>query len=286
MDFLKRIKNKLAHYTWDLAYGEYDEQILEKGLTGIKLHIVKNPYKKKWFADPFILSESNSELHLLVEEYDCDVKRGRIAHLTIDKKTDQIKDCKILLDISTHLSFPAIYRIGTKTYVHPENYQSGCSYIYEYNESDDVLENPVKLLDEPLADAVIQYSDEGYLLSATVAPNMNGGELCVYQSDSFWGPYTIKTTKKFCSYSARMAGAYIRSKGRNIRPAQDCSDAYGKGVVFYDDNKKIGCLYPSEYKKYCGLHTFNVKEKLFVIDLKKMDYPIIYNLYKIIKNIR
>lgn len=162
MSLLTKLKVKLAHYSWDLAYGEYSDSIIENGLRGVKLHIIRNPFKNKWFADPFILKETKSELHLLVEEFDYDVKRGRIAHLTIDKVNDIITDCKIILDIPTHLSFPAIYAIDDKIYVHPENYQSGKSIIYEYNIEKDLLENPRVLLNAPIADAVILRNGDSF----------------------------------------------------------------------------------------------------------------------------
>ena len=60
MSILTKIKKKLAHYTWDLAYGEYTDDIIENGLKCINLHIIKNPFKKKWFADPFILKETKT----------------------------------------------------------------------------------------------------------------------------------------------------------------------------------------------------------------------------------
>ena len=61
-----KIKQKLMHYSWDLAYGIYDEKITRDGLNGIKLNIVNNPYPNKWFADPFILEEDTNSIQLLV----------------------------------------------------------------------------------------------------------------------------------------------------------------------------------------------------------------------------
>ena len=105
------IKQKLAHYAWDIAYGVYSDKIVTEGLKGVKLHIVRNPYKNKWFADPFILEEDDENIQFLVEEFDYSVGRGRIARLMVDKKDNKIIECSIILDLPTHLSFPAIYRV-------------------------------------------------------------------------------------------------------------------------------------------------------------------------------
>lgn len=130
---MNSIKQKFAHYTWDIAYGIYSERIVTEGLKGIKLHIVSNPYKNKWFADPFILEEDDENIQFLVEEFDYYVRRGRIARIMVDKKDNKIIECSIILDLPTHLSFPAIYRVDGEVFVHPENSASGSSYIYRYD---------------------------------------------------------------------------------------------------------------------------------------------------------
>ena len=56
---IRKIKEKIMHYAWDLAYGVYDEKILINGIKNVKLNYIKNPYKNKWFADTFILEEDN-----------------------------------------------------------------------------------------------------------------------------------------------------------------------------------------------------------------------------------
>ena len=182
------IKECLLHYSWDVAYGDYDESIIRSGLNGLTFHVVINPYKKKWFADPFILDVNNKELHLLVEEFDRDVKKGRIAHLVIDKMTDKIVDCKIILDLPTHLSFPAIYRVGDEIFVHPENSKSCKSYIYRYDRVADALVEPVCICEEPLADAIIVKRNGGYEIYATRDPKPNGNILIRYGSDKLTGP--------------------------------------------------------------------------------------------------
>ena len=59
-----KIKDYLLHYTWDLAYGHFDSSVEDERVSYNHLTVVKNPYKNKWFADPFILCENGNELHL------------------------------------------------------------------------------------------------------------------------------------------------------------------------------------------------------------------------------
>ena len=268
---IDRLASIITHYTWDLAYFDFVSQDIE-GFDYRKLHYIKNPYRTKWFADPFILDDSNDELVLLVEEFDRKVNRGRIARLVVNKKTDTISDYKIVLSLPTHLSFPAIYRVESKILVHPENSSSGASFIYEYDESSVELINPVCVLNEPVIDAVIRKHGDRFILSATIQPDPNGNTLRNYSSDNLLGPYTYLSEVSFVNNTARMAGLYISIGNKLIRPAQDCNGAYGKAVVFYDDHKVLGRLTPNN-KQYCGIHTFNVFHDIGIIDLKKWDYP-------------
>lgn len=276
-------KQKLAHYTWDIAYGVYSDKIITDGLKGVKLHVVRNPYKNKWFADPFILEENENSIQFLVEEFDFSVGRGRIARLKICKKSNKIIDCSIILDLPTHLSFPVIYRVDDEIYVHPENSASGASYIYQYDRSADRLVSPQIMVDEPVTDAIIREDGEMYRMYATRIPDTNGCTLHEYVSKSLLGPYRHVGENLFDKNTARMAGMFLTNAyDQIIRPAQNCFGGYGKAVIMYEGHKTLGRLTPTSYK-YAGIHTFNTFEGTFVIDLKKYDYPLIYKLSRILK---
>ena len=272
------LKQILMHYTWDLAYGVYSEEILHEGLKNTKLNNVKNPYSNKWFADPFILEEDSTSIQFLVEEFDYSVGRGRIARLLVDKGNNEIKECSVILDLPTHLSFPVIYRVDNEIYVHPENSASGASYMYRDDRGGDKLVEPRLIIKQAIADAIIRHVDDCYIMYATRNPNANGCELIEYRSSSLFGPYTEYPPLHFELNTARMAGMFIG----DIRPAQDCYRDYGKAVVLYND-KNVQCRIEPTNWRYAGIHTFNTLNQTFVIDIKKYDYPL---LYKIIRKIR
>ena len=269
------LKQILMHYTWDLAYGVYSEEILHEGLKNTKLNKVKNPYSNKWFADPFILEEDSTSIQFLVEEFDYSVGRGRIARLLVDKGNNEIKECSVILDLPTHLSFPVIYRVDNEIYVHPENSASGASYMYRYDRGVDKLVEPRLIIKQPIADAIIRHVDDSYTMYATRNPNANGCELIEYRSSSLFGPYTEYPHLHFELNTARMAGMFIGG----IRPAQDCYRDYGKAVVLYND-KNVQCRIEPTNWRYAGIHTFNTLNQTFVIDIKKYDYPLLYNIIR------
>lgn len=282
---IRKIKESLVHYTWDLAYFDYKNEILTKGLDFKKIHIVKNPYKNKWFADPFILHKTERVITLLVEEFDSNVNRGRIAQIVIDKSKDEIVSCDIILDLPTHLSFPAIYRINDKVFVHPENSASGASFVYEYDESKKKLVNPIKILNEPVTDAVIIQDGNVFKMYATKVPEPNGCNLRTYVSKNFMGLYSLLTIEKFPHCQARMAGHFFKNNGKMIRPSQDCEGAYGKAVIFFNGRTKLGEIRPSTYK-YAGVHTFNKLDDMCIIDIKRFDYPLFVYLKNLVKKLK
>lgn len=274
------VRKFLSAYIWDIALGYYDEGITEKGIDWKKLNIVHNPYKKKWFADPFILSDDGENVQLLVEEFDSDVRKGRIARITISKKNYEITDCSIILEIDTHLSFPAIYREGDTIFVHPENSASGKSIIYRYDREQDRLVDPIVLVPAPLTDAVIIKNGKAFYMYSTVLPNNGGPILHVYQSVKITGPYEEVDCVDFGKKTARMAGAMLETTEGRIRPAQDCTHDYGEAVLFYKDKTLVGEIRPRKNDKFAGVHTFNVLQDTFVIDLKRYCHHEIRNFVK------
>ncbi len=276
------IRNYLSAYTWDLAIGHYDEKTVGKGIDWNCLHFICNPYKRKWFADPFILSEDATSIQLLVEEFDSEVKKGRIARIVISKKSYSIVECKIILELDTHLSFPAIYKVDDMIFVHPENSASGRSAIYRYDKSQDKLVEPVVLVNKPLTDAVIFKEDGKYKMYSTLLPNNGGPVLHVFQSQSLILPFSEVDEIDFGQKTARMAGAMLETEDGRIRPAQDCTHDYGEAVFFYKDKSIIGEIRPDKNGRFAGVHTFNVLSDTFVIDLKRYCHLRLRNFVKIL----
>lgn len=290
MNTLAKIKSHLLHYTWDIAFIDCSDDILSKSLKELHPRVVRNPYKDKWFADPFILAVDDGFITLLAEEFDKHVGRGRIAELKIEKKTNTIVDCHIVLDLPTHLSFPAIYRRDSVVYVHPENWHSGKSVLYTYDSVKKQLIPHKTLVEEQIADAVIRKFGNTYYMFATVAPDFNGKALQVYKADEFDGRYEHCDTLTFDADVARMAGDFIQIGDSLYRPAQDCGKGqYGRGVVLFsfdrEDYHKTAVVneLKSSCVKYAGVHTVNDYKGIRVIDLKKYDYPVLYAIKESLK---
>ena len=278
------IIQKLKYDTnWNIGFCEIDERgLLNKGnLYGVRW--LRHPYKDRWFADPFILSYDNTEIIVFVEECPIENPKGKICELVIDRKTMTLKERYVLLELDTHLSYPAIIRKKDKVYVYPENGASGSLNMYEYNPQKHLLENPVCILKEPVADSTIYEEGTGnFFLVATRYPNTQE-EVFLYKSESIFGPYEATSQKPFeiersCS---RPAGNFFVSDGVMYRPAQNCASRYGAGISIMKckldrseiEEEKVIDLTPQSWKYGLGLHTLNFADGLCVIDGMGYLYP-------------
>lgn len=278
----------IRRYKWDLGIAllseghQYDASKWE-------FHIVKAP-KNKWYADPFILDITDDSIIVLVEEFTYSINRGRLAKLTIDKKTYRLKSEKIILDLSTHLSFPAILRLGDSVYIYPENSASGKSTLYRFNPIDDSLIVENTLSDMPLTDAIIKEIEGHNYLFATKIPTQNSNELTIYESNDEKGFYHPIQAITLSDNTARSAGDIFVDRNRIIRPAQNCNGGYGVGLVFQEvtreDNGQIvlkELFRRSPYANYIGMHTYNQYKGYVIVDLHARRHPVLHKVLLAIK---
>lgn len=275
-----KLISKLTRHHWDLAFVEPIDGNWLSGNWQFKF--VKHKPTKQWFADPFILDVTEDNIVLLVEEYTYTLKRGRIAKLTIDRKTMTITEIKIILDLPTHLSFPAILRYNSDVYIYPENNESGALKAYKYNYAGDSVQFVSSLVDAPLTDAILvtEFS-EPYIFSTIMTDSRgNGSTVYVYKSDSVLGKYEMTDKVELSEGIARSAGALFRLDNRIIRPAQLFEGGrYGAGLSFQEVSYSEGSFNINEVSRilppidYTGMHTFNMYKGLAVVDCSAKNHP-------------
>ncbi len=276
---LKKYKRQLQESSWLLGICENGYEDLKVG----QIHWIDNgEYKgKKWFADPFILEYDDERITLLVEEFDYKVHRGRVARLFVDRKSWKVTDCKIILDLPTHLSFPMIWRENGNIYVCPENYKSGQWKMYEYHTDSNALTFVKTLIREPLTDAILHRDDSGYYIFSTCHPKPNGKELKIWKSSSLDNDFSEYSKMSFPENIARNAGMVFKNKHTLMRPSQECDHAYGHAITFQKVIKTdSGFNFEEEYRYFSnhakykfGAHTYNQHSGgMAVIDVKGFRY--------------
>lgn len=277
MSLKEKLKSWYLSFTqfkWTVGVADYDPTVILDPESKLKIHWVKHKCTESWFADPFILKETEDSIYILVEEFIYSKNKGRISLLVVNRNKWVLEQIIPVIELDTHLSFPAYYRIGEKVYIYPESTKSGKLTLYEYDEQAGTTKAVKVICDKPLADPALYEQDGHKKILATTSPRDNGKVLDIYPYDDLPATepekrITLKTNV------ARNAGLPFRVDNRLIRPAQDCTHSYGSCVVLQDmiitneniEFKEIKRLYSPLFKYHEAFHTFNVfEDKIVAVD--------------------
>lgn len=268
--FLKKFS--LFHY--NIGFFPFNTESLLKG--SVKVRWMKHDYKDCFFADPFILSVSENEIKVLVEDFPYNEWKGNISLLVVDKESFTLKRKKTLLQLETHLSFPFILRDGKHVYVVPENSASGKLIAYQYKNVDEKLERVTVLTEMPVIDPVIVRTDKGCRLYGSIRGKNENGALYEWESDRLLGSYQLVTDApvKIGNNSSRRAGDFFLVEKQLYAATQCCEHSYGEAmnICRVDSMERcklcetiVSTIVPQ--KEYSdGLHTLNIHQGICVVD--------------------
>ena len=273
MKLSERYKQWLFESRWTLGFIEATAKDILDGVPYV-VHYLKGMPKNRWFADPFILNIDELNIYLLVEDYSYSTKKGIISKLTVDRSTYMLKVREPLLDIPTHLSFPAILRLPDGSIIiYPENSESGKCTKYTYDVRTNTCKCVGTVMDEPLTDAIVNrfFGDELIFSTHLPVSNANGNILSVYTTEGQLMQQCI-----FDSNIARNGGDWFKVGDKIYRPAQDCNEGYGRAVILQEVIRKdvffsfrnIRRLKSTHPLYNMGMHTFNSYSGVTVIDMK------------------
>ena len=110
MNPITKIHFYLTAVRWTLGFIEEPLYDIVKG-NHINVHYLKHNYCDRWFADPWILEVNDDTIKVLVEEkHFGQYQKGYISIMTVSRHTYELLKLETLLQLPTHLSFPAINR--------------------------------------------------------------------------------------------------------------------------------------------------------------------------------
>ena len=265
---------------WNIGFVE---NTLDGVINGepLKIRWLNHECKDRWFADPFILDVTDEKIYVLVEEYYYPHKRGRLAMLTIDKACNKLLKVDTILELDSHLSFPAIIRRDGKILVYPENFKGGGLKLYELDLEKPALVNGQSISDALLTDAIYTELFGKKQIYSTEIPNPNGSILGVYEKDET-GKYIKVKEYHFPEKIARNAGDWFEYKGKKYRPAQESNVEYGHGISFQQiEETPEGLQFKELWRKTSphptmkvAFHTFNMYKGVMVMDCRGYRYRI------------
>lgn len=271
MKKVRKLYERITRDRWEIGFVEGGLDAV-MGQAPLKVNWLQHGFKDRWFADPFILDVTDTEILVLVEEYRYDAEKGRIALLVVDRQTCELKSLDIILEEETHLSFPAIWRENGKVFVYPESWRSGALSLYELKDGECDPNTKQVLCEEAMADAIMT-ERFGKLQLFSVREN---DRLRVYDFDIPTQRFVLTFEKPFGKATARNAGDFFEYKGEVYRPAQVCVDHYGEALeiqkVICDAQENycfIPCktLYSTHGSLDSGMHTLNSFKGIAVIDV-------------------
>lgn len=275
---------------WNIGFVNQSQgELIEKQKLG-QIKWLKHTYCDRWFADPFIYKVTEDEIIVFVEECQIsDNPKGILCELHVDKKSMRLLKRYVLLELDTHLSYPAVIEADGTTYVYPENGASGGLKMYRYDEQNHKLVDPVCILNEAVADSTILFEEGFYYLIATLSNNSQH-EAFLFKSDRLLGPFkkVQKSPVQNAFKCSRPAGNWIKKSKEIYRPAQDCSKRYGGAISLmkveslerFKENR-LFTISPESFRYNRGIHTINFcKDKdLIVIDGYGFLHPFIARLW-------
>jgi hypothetical protein len=238
-----------------------------------------DPLPRGFLADPMALTDGSTTPSLLAEAYWFGERRGKIVALTSGQVS---KGCAIVLDRPWHLSYPFLWREGSRIWCLPEMAEAGRVQLFRADPFPyRWVEGPVLLENFAGIDATLHHDGTRYWLFAGNLTEMPNGKLFLFHSERLetgWEPHPWNPVR--CDLrNGRPAGPLFEHEGALFRPAQDCSDTYGGALVL----NRIVELSPHAFREEAfvrlapdpkgpypdGLHTFCAAGPVTIIDGKR-----------------
>jgi len=204
--------------------------------------------RQRRYADPFLF-RWRGRTFLFVEDYHCTTMKGVISAAEIIG--DRLAAVPIpVLERPYHLSYPFVFADAEAIYMLPETTKNNVLELYRAVEfpwkwqPDSVL-----IKGMALADATPLFHQNRWWLFAAAAEHgtTDHDELFIFYSDQLagpWRPHSKNPVKSDCR-AARPAGRIVQNANRLFRPAQDCEETYGSGIVWHE----IVELSPSHFRE-------------------------------------
>lgn len=232
-----------------------------------------------YWADPFALPGDTR--WLFCEYLDQFSGVGRLEALRMTS-SGEVSECRPLaVGQGRHASFPNVVAIDGRCLGVAETVARRECVLHEVD-ADGRWQPLFPLLsDVAAADPALFQWQGRWWLAFTDVDQGELDNLCLYYADRLEGPWLphVNNPVKIDIGGARMAGSLFWHDGKLYRPAQDCLQTYGAGVVLHRIVRLTPeCFVETEVRRFLperrgdcpdGLHTFNAWGERTLIDGKR-----------------
>jgi hypothetical protein len=296
-DYLRKLYFK--QWTIGIAVGNVEE-IIRKRNFDLDIKWLTPQSKESFQADPFPIMDQNGVTSILYEDFSIEENYGNISVMTLDSLHNP-KDCKILLDTRSHLSFPFVFIENNRYFVIPESVKSNTLSCYEYDPEKRTLSFRGEIMKMPLYDPVVFKRNGKYWLFGAEFRNREDYRLYVFHSQELMGPYTPVSGNPVRTGidGVRAAGGFIEVDGEIFRPTQNCKNEYGESITInkikrLDENgfeeEPYMTIVPREKdireNNIHTIHTFNISGNLIIVDGNKWTFSLVSQWKNFLRNRR
>ena len=259
---------------WNIAYRCKDDKTFR---------VIKNGYKG-WYADPFLF-EFMDETYLFAEYFSFSLQRGVIVCAKYDEKKQRFSAFRKCIVEDFHMSYPVVFRYNDKIYLMPETSGEKALFLYEaVSFPFEWKRLPAVMTNIRLADTTpIEIGDKLYAVSLKIREEGKvPGDLILleYNNGTFEiSPLGVLTEDMSI---ARPGGNFIVRDNKLYRVSQDCATGYGNAVNILELSSDFPKGFREELKHKItphnvhidikevpsGIHTYNINDRVEVIDLK------------------
>jgi hypothetical protein len=229
------------------------------------------PPKGKFYADPFLCKYKGTN-YLFFEDFD--YKKGVISYVTLDQES-HVKKPRKALELPTHLSFPYLFQEGDAMYMVPETFRYRSISLYK------AIQFPEKwgfkrvlVQGEFFSDPILFKYNGYYWLFAAIFKD----RLVIYHAKDLESPFYPHPINHRL-IKGRNAGPVFFMEGRMIRPTMDCTNRYGRSIIFKEIllldeaefiEKEIAYIHPNWAPFLEGTHTYGQNEDYVVYDGERL----------------
>lgn len=276
---LLRLHYLFRHEHWNVAVVPRPIGSFEGGGIAADAQWFPAPPRGHFSADPFGLPGGGA-LDVMCEEFDYRDRRGYLSYARITP-ADGAPSWAPAMRAPVHLSYPYLLRYGGAIYCIPESSAADEIAIFEAVDFPRTWRRAATLISGFAGcDATAFEHDGRWWLLATGKDGPNR-TLYAWHAPSPLGPWSAhaRNPVKIDARSARPAGTPFVSRGRLLRPAQDCAGGYGRRIALMHVTR----LTPTEFEESIeawiepdprgpypyGLHTLSAAGERTLIDGKR-----------------
>jgi len=260
----KLLKNRISFYWKDLFRAErWNIGIINRSVQELvfsdnevpreEILWMKERSSRNYFADPAGFIEEN-KVHILMEDYSYSENKAHISEAVFDPYSNTFSVPLKSIESKEHLSYPFVFVYGENIYCLPESYRYGNIGLYKRNYSEGNFVEDHVLLDniDAVDPTLINHNDKWWLF--LTLRKYSNTHLYIYYADELNGEYKPHPANpvKMDIRSARPAGLPFIHEGKLYRPAQDCSETYGRRVAITRIIKLTETEFEEELVKYIG----------------------------------